>query len=120
MPNKSSLDRTALVKMFAATQREILAHPMIFHELTLESIKAAIVSNIQPLSFRKIVEDRHHYYMSPLMDIETAERVILKDFDAEALYIDCAKSHGVAALSHAGTITPSNSIADKRCDMFQV
>ena len=113
MPNKSSLDRTALVKMFAATQREILAHPMIFHELSLESIKAAIVSNIQPLSFRKIVEDRHHYYMSPLMDIETAVRIILKIFDAKALYLNCVISHGVAALAHAATVTPSTSIVEK-------
>ena len=55
MPEKQSLDRTALLHMLATTQREILHHPKIYNVLSLVETKRALVSNIRPSDFRKTV-----------------------------------------------------------------
>ena len=51
MPEKRSLDRTALIDMLATTQREILHYPKIYNVLSLVEKKRALISNIRPSDF---------------------------------------------------------------------
>ena len=57
MPEKPSLDRTALLPIFAVTQREIKIYLRIYNVQSLVETKHTLLSNIRPTYFCKAVEN---------------------------------------------------------------
>ena len=104
MPEKPSLDRTALLKMFAVTQREIKFHPKIYHVLSLVETKRALVSNIRPTDFRQAVESYADRYMCPLVTISDMVTIIMDQYQRRESFLQYSQRYGAPALADSALL----------------
>ena len=117
MVKTTIFNRENIILMMAEVRNEIKKNPAIFEAVLPITMKKAIVSNLQPDSFRSLVERHLSEICDPSCDMTEVYAIISREITNETTFLRQQRLHGgVELLANTASVSEPKRVKCFNCD----